>query len=238
VMWGTVLLMAVLATADPLRIGSALIFVSRPRPMLHLFAYWLGGIVMSLVFGLSVLFVLRDFAFTASTSSSTAGQIRMVMGGLALLFAALISVKSSLRQQVPATMPGGGPSSPRPQPNPLDVWSRVPTRFHGALQRWSLCAAFVVGCGMATPVQYFAALAAIHLSGATPGAQISAVVIYCFVAVAFAEIPLLSALAAPAKTQAIMLQVHNWLLDRGRRLLPVMLVLVGAFLITTGMGSV
>ena len=239
VMWGTVLLMAFLATADPVRIGSALIFVSRPRPMLHLFAYWLGGIVMSLIVGLSALFVLRDFAFTASTtSSSTAGQIRMAVGALALLFAALIAVKSSLRQHVRVTMPGGGPSNLRPQPNTLDVWSRVPTRFHAALQRWSLCAAFVVGCGMAMPVQYLAALAAIHLSGAAAGAQISAVLMYCFVAVAFAGIPLIGALAAPAKTHAIMLQVHNWLLDRGRQLLPVILVVVGVFLVTTGMGSV
>jgi hypothetical protein len=207
--------------------------------MLHLFAYWLGGIVMSLVVGLSVLFVLRDFAFTASsTSSSTAGQIRMAVGALALLFAALIAVKSSLRQQVSVTMPGGGPSRLGLQPNKFDVWSRLPTRVHGVLQRWSLCAAFVVGCGMAMPVQYLAALAAIHLSGAAAGTQISAVIIYCFVAIAFAEIPLISALAAPAKTHAIMLQVHNWLLDRGRRVLPVILAVVGVFLVTTGMGSV
>jgi hypothetical protein len=238
-MWGTVLLMAFLATADPLRIGSALIFVSRPRPMLHLFAYWLGSVVMSLVVGLSVLFVLRDFASTASTtSSSTSGQIRMVVGAVALLFAALIVVKSALRQHVRPAMPRGGPSSVSLQPNTFDVWSRLPTRFHGALQRWSPCAAFVVGCGMAMPVQYLAALAVIHLSGAAAGAQISAVLIYCFVAVAFAEIPLISALAAPAKTHAIMLQVHNWLLNRGRRLLPVILAVVGVFLVTTGMGSV
>jgi hypothetical protein len=91
---------------------------------------------------------------------------------------------------------------------------------------------------MAMPVEYLAALAAINLSGDTAGTQISAVIIYSLVAIAFAEIPLVSALAAPAKTNAITLQVHNWLLDRGRRVLPVILAVVGAFLVTTGMGSV
>ena len=45
---------------------------------------------------------------------------------------------------------------------------------------------------------------------------------FIVVALAVFEIPLVSYLTAPAQTQAVVLQLHNWLRSRRRRILAVM----------------
>jgi hypothetical protein len=102
----------------------------------------------------------------------------------------------------------------------------------------SLWVAFVVGLGSTAPTKYLVAFAAILVSGATAGRQISAVVVYTFVAFAVVKIPLVNQLAAPTKTHAVMQRVHNWVRTRRRRVLAVIIAVVGAYLVTTGVGSV
>ena len=42
-MWCTVLLLALVATVDPVRLGTSVVLHSRPRPVRHLVTFWLGG---------------------------------------------------------------------------------------------------------------------------------------------------------------------------------------------------
>ena len=67
------------------------------------------------------------------------------------------------------------------------------------MQGGSLWVAFVAGAWLATPLQYVAALAAILATRTSAGTQVVAVVAYHVVALAFAEIPLVSQLVAPEK---------------------------------------
>jgi hypothetical protein len=243
-MWGTVLLLALVATTDPVRIGIAVLLLSRPRPMLNLLAFWLGGIALCIVAGLGALFALRDFALVviqdmvSPAASSTAGHIQIAIGVLALLIGALISVGFSARQRARVTIPDGDPSVPVLQPSTPTAFSRLSTRAQDVLEGGSLWVAFVAGLGSAQLGKYLVALAAILASGVAVGTQISAVVVYTFVACAVAEIPLVSQLVAPAKTDAAMLQVHNWVQARRRQVLAVIIAVVGVYLVTTGMVSV
>ncbi|MBO0866870.1 MAG: GAP family protein, partial [Mycobacterium sp.] len=107
-----------------------------------------------------------------------------------------------------------------------------------ALEGGSLWVAFAAGLGAATPVEYLVALVAILSSTAATGTQISAVVVYTLVAFAVAEIPLVSHLAAPARTHEIMLRLHNWLQTRRLRIFAVIVAVAGIFLVTTGISSV
>ncbi|MBY0440734.1 MAG: GAP family protein [Mycobacteriaceae bacterium] len=227
-MWGTVLALAFVATADPLRIGIALFLFSRSRPALHLFALWLGGLALSLLAGLAVLFALRDPALsvmrgiTQTTASTTAGQIQIAMGALAMLIAASIVIGFPM-PRARATHADRDPSS------------RLLARAHQALQGGgSLWAAFFVGVGLTTDVRYLAALAAILASGAAIGTQISAATVYTVMTLAFVEIPLISLLAAPAKTHAAMQQLHAWIYRRRRSLIAIALTAVGIALMATG----
>lgn len=241
VVWGAVLVMALAAMVDPLRIGITVLIVSRPRPVFQLLAFWLGGMAMGLTVGLGVLFLLRDLALDviryleSTTATTTVGLVQLAIGVLALLLAAMIAMRFPARRRAPVPVPNGAPVVAL-QPTPT-AFSRLSTRAGDAMQGASLWVAFVAGAWLATPLQYIAALAAILASGASAGTQVAAVVGYHVVALAFAEIPLVSQLVAPEKTQAVMLQVHDWVLPRRRRLIAVIIAVVGIFLVINGVGT-
>jgi Sap, sulfolipid-1-addressing protein len=102
-MWGTVLLLALVATADPVRNGTAALLCSRPRPMLNLLAFWFGGVSVSLLVGLGSLFVLRGFALTAiqhltsAAATSSVRHMQVAAGVFALLVAARILSRERAR---------------------------------------------------------------------------------------------------------------------------------------------
>jgi Sap, sulfolipid-1-addressing protein len=243
-MWGAVLLLALVATADPVRIGIAILLFSRPRPVLQLFAFWLGGTAISLVVGLGVLFGLRDFALVlmrdvASTAASSAGgHVRIAIGVLALMIAALLTIRFTAFQRARGSMPGDDPSALVLQPSMPRAFSRLSTRAQDVLHGEALWVAFVVGAGMSTDFKYLVVLASILASGVAVGTQVGAAVVYTLVALAFVEIPLIGHLAAPAKTHVVLLQAHNWVRARRRWVVAVIVAVAGVSLVATGMGSV
>jgi hypothetical protein len=99
--------------------------------------------------------------------------------------------------------------------------------------------AFAAGIAMATPpVEYLGAIVAILASGAGAGAQVSAALMFTLVAFAVAEIPLISYLATPAKTQAVLLRLHDWIRARRQLILSVMVGVCGVLMVVAGMGAV
>jgi hypothetical protein len=239
-MWGTVLALALMATLDPLRIGIAVVLFARPRPVLHLVALWLGAMAVGVVLALVVLFGLHDVALGVMhrvklvTTSSLAGHIEIAMGVLVLVVAAFIAVGFSARDRVRVGTPAGDGSG---QAGPT-ASSRLLTRALGALQAGPAWVTFLIGVGISTDIRYLTALTAILASGAALGTQVSAAAVYTVVGFAFAEIPLVSQLAAPAKTRAVMSRVHDWARARWRAVLGAVVAVLGICLLTTGMAHV
>jgi Sap, sulfolipid-1-addressing protein len=239
-MWVTVLVLALMAMADPVRSGTAILLLSLRRPMRNLLAFWIGGIATAIVVGLCALFVLRDVtlmvmhrvAFTVESAS--AGHIGIVSGVLALL----IAIGLFAYRRAPLSTSGCETSALVQQPRTPPALSRLSTRSPDGLEGGHLCLAFVAGLGSATPWEYLVALTAILASGAGPGAQVGAVVTFTVVAFAIAEIPLISYLAAASRTDAVMVRVHNWVRAHRRRILAVIVAVVGVFLLANGVGSV
>jgi len=239
-MWGTVLALALFAGADPVRIGIAVLLFARQRPVLHLVALCLGGMAVGVVLALGVLFGLHDIALGVmrrvqlATTSSTAGHIQIAMGVLALVIAASIAVGFSVRQRTPVAAPADDPSyevGPAP-------FARLSTRTLDALQAGPPWVTFLVGVVISFDFRYLGALTAILASGAALGTQLNAAAVYTVVALAFVEIPLASQLAAPARTRAVMTQVHDWVKARRRAVLGVVVAVLGVCLMTSGMGYV
>lgn len=141
--WGTVLLLALVATADPVRNGTAVLLCSRPRPMLNLLAFWFGGIAVSLLLGLGSLFVLRGFALTAihdltsAAATSTVKHMQVAAGVVALLVAARILIRDRARVS---------PVAGR-QPNATGPLSWLSARARNTLEGGSLWVAFAAGLG-------------------------------------------------------------------------------------------
>jgi hypothetical protein len=237
-MWGTVLALALVAGVDPGRIGIALLLFSRRRPMLHLFALWLGGLAVGVALALGALVGLHDVVLGAmdrveiATSSSTAGRIQIAMGVLALVIAAAITVGFSVRR--PVAVPAGAPLH---QAEPT-AFTRLSTRALQALRAGPPWITFLVGVGITTDFRYLAALTVILASGAALGTQVSAAAAYTLIGLAFAEVPLICQLVAPARTGAMMSRVHDWVQARRRAVLGAVVAVLGVFLMTTGLGHV
>jgi Sap, sulfolipid-1-addressing protein len=238
-MWSAVAVLSLVVAMDPVRVGITALLLSRTRPLLNLFVFWLGGMTAGITVALVVLLFLRDLALPvmrvaiSTLSSPTAAHIQVVLGVLAVLIAA----RFWARQRAPATATGAYASGPMLQPNTVTASSRMSIRER--LEGGSLVVVFVAGLALATPpVEYLAALIAILASTATVGAQVSAALMFTLLAFTVVEVPLIGYLTTPAKTLAVVRRLNEWIRTRQQVIPSVLIGVVGALLLVTGMGKV
>ncbi|MET4429276.1 MULTISPECIES: GAP family protein [unclassified Mycolicibacterium] len=115
-MWGPLLVLALLTTINPVRLGIILLVLSRPRPMQNLLAYWAGALIVGLATLIIPLIALhatptsasfaRDFAHP--TANPTAQRTAIGIGVILLSVAALMVVRSLVRS------PSNGGGLPMP----------------------------------------------------------------------------------------------------------------------------
>ncbi len=103
-MWGSVLVLALLAAFNPVRLAIVLLLISRPRPVKNLLAYWAGsltGCVWAVLVPLTVLHATPMFESVADhlATSSTVQHIRIGMGVFALLIGVVMTVQSLTRRR-------------------------------------------------------------------------------------------------------------------------------------------
>lgn len=242
-MWLTVLVLALVATADPVRIGVSVVLSSRPKAFGPLAAFWLGGMTVSILIAGGVLFGLRDFALglmrrvQVATATPTAGHIQIAMGALALLIGA-VAVGLSPQQRARLRMPGTQPLPGRSPMAATSTVSRLSVRAQDALRAHPLGVSFALGFGMLVDFRFLAALAAILASGAAVGQQVGAAGVYALIALAFVEVPLVSQFAAPAMTDRVMAAVNLWVKARRQQVFATVIGLLGVFLMSRGLGHI
>jgi hypothetical protein len=243
IVWGAVLVLALISAMEPVRIGITALLIARPRPMLNLLVYWLGLMATGIGIALAALFWLRDLmvpvarVVTSAATSPVVPHIQLVIGVLAVPTAAMIAVRASVRRAAQAPMPGGDPSSLVVQPKITTTSSRL--SWPNLLEGRSLRMAFVAGlCSATPPIEYFGAITIILASGAAVGPQVSAAFMFALVAFAIAEIPLVGYLASPAKTQAVVMKLHDLLRAHRASILTVALAVFGVVMLVGGVGGV
>ncbi|OBA63873.1 hypothetical protein A5647_03990 [Mycobacterium sp. 1100029.7] len=229
-MWITLLVMAFAMSVEPFRIGMTVLMLNRPRPMLQLFAFLCGGFAMGMSVGVAVVFGLPRRLL--GSSHLTLPKLQILIGGMALLAAAVLTAQFLLRDRVGRLA--------RPAVDDPDL------REHHGLGRYSrrllhgrsLWVAGVAGLGIALPsVDYLAALAAIVASGTAAMTQFSALLMFHVVAFALVEIPLLAYLLAPQQTRAWMVALQIWIRSRRRVEVAGLLAAAGCVLVCVGSGS-
>lgn len=232
-MWGTVLAIASWVSIDPTRLVIGGVLMSRPRPRHNLLSYWLGGLAAGIVPGLGAFLLLRDSLpmvmedARSTVLRFTGGYFQIAIGVLALLIAAVVSAY------------GGAPSGPVLQPLTPTAPARLTARVRRALQGGNPWVAFGIGLvSTMPPVDYLVVLIIIVSSRAAIGTQLGAVVIFTVVVLALVEVPLVSYLVAPAKTQVAMLQLQRWAAVHRRRILIVVPAVAGLMLVTAGISSI
>jgi Sap, sulfolipid-1-addressing protein len=223
-MWITLLLMAVAVSLEPFRIAMTVLMINRPRPLLQLLVFLVGGFAMGIAVGVVVLFVMRP---ALGSAHFTLPRVQIVVGAVLLGYAAIVAATAS-RGQREAESAGRFERSFAP----------LATRMRELLNGGPLWTAGVAGIGMALPsVDYLAVLALIAGSGAAVTAQLCALLLFNLVAFAFVEIPLISYLVAPDRTLATLTMLRDWLRARRRRDVAALLAVVGCVLLGAGLAG-
>jgi hypothetical protein len=232
-------MLALVAAVDPVRIGIVALLISRPRPILNVLVFCLAGIAAGTAVALLLLIVLRDRILSimrvvgSAVSGSVVGPIQVAIGVIALL----IGARLLARESAPARVTGGEPSIGLLENGTRTGHRRLSIRRK--LEGESLVLACVAGVGWATPpVEYLAAIIAILESRAGAAAQVSAALMFTFVAFAVAEVPLISYLVMPAKTVVVVLRLHDWMSARRQAIRAAVITAVGVLLVVAGMRNV
>jgi hypothetical protein len=148
----------------------------------------------------------------------------------------MLAVPFSVRQSAFAPMLGGNRAAEVPGPKTPTVFTRLTWRRR--LDDGSLGIAFVAGlCTSIQIVEFGGAMAVILASRAPAATQVGAALVYCLVASAFAEVALVSYLLAPARTQAVVMQLRDWLRAHRRPIFVFVLAVLGLWLVAKGIGT-
>jgi hypothetical protein len=240
--WSTVLAMAVIGIADPVRIGVSAFLLSRSRPVPLLVTFFVVGFAINMAVGAAVLAaggaMLRG-------GRSIPGQFEIAIG-LALLAcgafvgsglpARLISVARGGRPDPAAVPPDLDAGAPTVESLPL--LSRLPHRVKTVLRGESVWVAAALGLCMGSPAgpHYLAALAAILTSGGNLGAQLGALAVFNLAGFTSALVPIFSFWVAPQATRDTVDQAYAWLRINHRPMMTIILGAVGLIFVVMGAG--
>jgi hypothetical protein len=252
-MWSTVLVMALVAATDPLRIGVIAYMVSRARPVRLLLPFFVAGFTSNVAVAVAVVFVFRESAvrdrtvhpYIELTIGVGAGLIAVLSatGLLERLFRLFHRVHAT-RVAVAAAVGDGAAGPPEdtapaqvepPTLDSLPVVSKLPESIKAALRGEAAWAAGLLGLSNGIPSPYYlGAMAAALTSGATVGQQLSALVAFNGVAFSGALIPILSFWIAPDATRSGVERLYAWMKTHHRLVVAVIAGVVGAFFVGLG----
>jgi hypothetical protein len=215
--------------------------------MRNLAAFWLGGLVASIGLGLAVLVVFRGVALTAIGHMVSAladlrssvvildgGGLEVTIGVLILLLSSVLVGRQRMRVRSGRTAVPPAPAQQRPPSSFL----RLADRGQGMLKHGPVWPSFLVGLGSATPpVECVMVLTVIMASGAAISTQMMAFVVFTFLVLALVEIPLITYLATPRRTEVVMLRLNGWLCAYRRRIFQTLLAVTGVILVVKGVGG-
>uniref|UniRef100_UPI0031D51195 GAP family protein n=1 Tax=Mycobacterium sp. TaxID=1785 RepID=UPI0031D51195 len=265
VVWSMVLGLGILTGLDPVRIGVTLLVASRSRPLQNLITYWVGAVIAGVSYMLILLTFLHvvpfvrtfahDLATPASFARSIIRHVQFGTGVLALSAAAFMAVRFWARRREQVLAPSGatstrvmassgptmiGPPPDRAQPEPAKGKSAVWRGFGRARTAWdggSLWIVLVMGLlAVPPPVTVLLVLTTIVGRGAEVAAQVSAAIVFIVGVLVVAELTLVSHLAAPVQTQAVLRRVHDWALAQRRKILLTLCTVIGVAMLVQGMG--
>lgn len=237
-MWSTVLVMAVVAAIDPLRIGVVAFMLSRSRPVRLLLPFFVFAFTANVAVGAAVVFVFKNV--TGDGGRPTPPGLEIGIGIAALVIAALSATgvlerlvkRVRTRRAVPATV---GKHAAEGGATPDPGLSKLPAGLQAALRGEAPWAAALLGLinGFPTPY-YLAAMAAALTSGAAVTEQMAAMVVFNLVGFLAAIIPIISFWLAPEATRSGVERIYEWMGRHHRLVVAVIAGAVGVFFLARG----
>jgi Sap-like sulfolipid-1-addressing protein len=215
--------LALFSALYPTLLAAVVILISQPHPFRLLSAYLAGGLTISILLGLVIVFVLGGAVH--DTTSGLSWGMDLTIGGLAMLLA--VALATGLDQRFRERRKSRHPR--KEKPDDREPWSQrilargsVPIVFAAALVINVPGAAYLIG---------LKDIAAAHKSPAT---SVVLIVGFNLIMFAFAEIPWLGLLLAPQRTEGLVGRTDHWLSANSRRIAMLVSAALGVFLIVRG----
>jgi hypothetical protein len=215
---------AAVSALDAGLLTAAVALLGRPQPARQLGAYLIGGMGLSIIFGL--LIVLALHGAKVRIGNSTKGIVEVVAGGL--LIAVAIAVLSGRRLQWHPR---------RTKDRDADHPQRQSLRDR-ALGHDSLWIAWAAGAAYSLPGAYY--LAGLALIVKLNGSAITNVlVVLGFNVIMFAliELPLIGLLVMPDRARSLTEKLGVWMTAHRRALIAILAGAIGAYLLVSGLSD-
>jgi hypothetical protein len=219
-----VFVLAVVASLDAGLLTAAVVLLGRPRPAQQLLAYLIGGMGLSIVFG--VLIVLALHGTKLQFPRSTQAVIELAAGAL-LVVVALAAASGRKPQWHPRRAPHGETEGPQRQ-----------SLYERAVGHDSVWIAWAAGAIYSLPGAYYLAGLAL-LAKARPPAVTAVLAVVGFNVIMFAliELPLLGFVLAPDRTRSLTEKLSRWMSAHRRVLIAVVAGAVGVYLLVSGVSD-
>jgi hypothetical protein len=212
--------LALAAAVYPPLLAGIIILLARDKPVAMLAAFMAGGMLVSLVLGLLIVFVLGDW-LSSRSQNSTSPIVDIVIGALSLVGAFVLHQRIRERER-------GVVRAPK---KPKDT----PSRTQLMLNEGTPWAAFAAGLIVCLPgIWYLDALKDIAQSNPSTATVIVEVVVFIVIMFVLAEVPLIGYLVAPEATQARVASFQAWMSRNGRTIGMWAALLIGLYLLIKG----
>jgi hypothetical protein len=223
---GQVFVIAVVSSLDAGLLAAAVVLLGRPQPGRQLAAYLIGGMGLSICFGVLVVLALHGSSVLRGPKASTKATIEVVAGALLIVIA--IAVWSGRRVQW----------HPRSRRERSTDRSGRQSLHERALGHDSLWIAWAAGAVYSAPGAYYlAGLALLAKLNAPPLTDVVVILAFNVIMFAFIELPLLGLILAPDRTRALTERFHGWMTAHRRTLIVIVAGAAGGYLLVSGIAD-
>jgi len=215
--------LALLAAISPPAVLIAALYLGSPSPGKATAFFVAGGFVVVAVVGTIALIALRAGGLSLPNHHQTRYGLRLGLGVVALIAALII-----YRRRPKPKEPRAGTGQQK-KPGLIARWTADPKPL----------SAFVVGIIMFGPsVTFIAAVQVVASSKADLRATVGAMAMIVVLTVAFAWLPLVAYLVAPARTTRVLKAFEGWLRRNRQRVLAGAVGVIGLLLVAQGIAGV
>jgi hypothetical protein len=211
--------LALAAAVYPPLLAGIIILLARDKPVAMLAAFMAGGMLVTFVLGLLIVFVLGDWLSNRS-QNSTSPIVDIVVGVLSLVGAVVLHrrIRERERGVVRAAKKNDGPSRTQLMLNEGTPW-----------------AAFAAGLILNLPgIWYLDALKDIAQSNPSTTTVIVEILVFIVIMFTLAELPLIGYMVAPEATQQRVASFQAWMSRNARAVGMWVAAVIGVYLIIKG----
>ena len=221
-----VFVLAVVSALDAGLLTAAVVLLGRPRPAQQLLAYLVGGMGLSILFGVVIVLALHGSKLPREPSRSTSAVIELVAG--ALLIAVAMLVYSGRKVQW----------HPRRKSHSDAEHPRRQSLSDRALGHDSVWIAWAAGAIYSAPGAYYlGGLALVAKLGGSTATDVLAILGFNVIMFAFIELPLIGFLLAPDRTRSLTEKFNGWMTRHRRTLVITVAAAGGTYLVISGLSD-